>query len=134
MKKYFRNLALAIAVMSLAAACNNNAPAEEAIDTMVPVVDSIVEEVIDSTPVEEVVVEEPVKKATPAKKKATAKKEEPKIGKNVTKEEGVTISTSGGSLKMGTKDGKLTGETTVTTNEGTTIHTNNVGGLKKKKN
>ena len=134
MKKIFRTLALAFAVMGLAAACNNNAPAEEPIDTMVPVVDSIVEEVIDSTPVEEVVVEEPVKKATPAKKKATAKKEEPKIGKNVTKEEGVTISTSAGSLKMGTKDGKLSGETTVTTKEGTTIHSNNLGGLKKKNN
>ena len=134
MKKNFRTLALAIAVMGLAVACNNNAPAEEPIDTMVPVVDSIVEEVIDTTPVEEVVVDEPVKKATPAKKKTTAKKEEPKVGKNVTKEDGVTISTSAGSLKMGTKDGKLTGETTVTTKEGTTIHSNNLGGLKKKNN
>ena len=119
MKKNFRTLALAIAVMGLAAACNNNAPAEEPIDT---------------TPVEEVVVDEPVKKATPAKKQTTAKKEEPKVGKNVTKEDGVTISTAAGSLKMGTKDGKLSGETTVTTKEGTTIHSNNLGGLKKKNN
>jgi hypothetical protein len=46
----------------------------------------------------------------------------------------VTISTAAGSLKMGTKDGKLSGETTVTTKEGTTIHSNNLGGLKKKNN
>ncbi len=133
MKKTFRTLAFAIAVMGLTVACNNNAPAEELVDTIVPI-DTVVEEVIDSTPVEEVVVEEPVKKATTPKKKTTTKKEEPKIGQNVTKEDGVTISTTGGSLKMGTKDGKLSGEATVTTKEGTTIHTNNMGGLKKKTN
>ena len=66
--------AMAIAGMFSFVACNNNAPAEELVDTIVPV-DTVVEEVIDTTPVEEVVVEEPVKKATTPKKKATKKDE-----------------------------------------------------------
>ena len=134
MKKNFRTIALAIAVMGLVAACNNNTQTEEVLDTVV--IDTTpVEVVIDTTPVVDtpVVAAEPVKKA-PAKKKATAKKEEPKLGKSVTKEDGVTITTTGGSLKMGTKDGKLTGETQVTTKDGLTIQTNNKGGLKKKTN
>jgi hypothetical protein len=109
MKKTVKALALALVAMSLAVACNNNnTPAEEPIDTMVPVVDSIVEEVIDSTPVEEVVVDEPVKKATPAKKKA--KKEEPKtevkvdaskmtIGTNNANKGTATLSNKGVSVK-----------------------------------
>lgn len=127
MKKHIRNIAFAIAIMGLAVACNNNpAPEEEPIDT----IDTMVEEMVeDTTPA--VVVEEPVKKAAPAKK--AVKKDEPKVGENITKEDGITISTSAGSLKMGAKDGKLTGETKVTTNDGTTIQTNNMGGLKKKK-
>lgn len=92
MKKTVKALTLALVAMSLAVACNNNnTPAEEPIDTMVPVVDSIVEEVIDSTPVEEVVVDEPVKKAAPAKKKA--KKEEPKTEVKVDASK-MTISTN----------------------------------------
>lgn len=74
MKKQIKLIALAVVAMATATACNNPAPAEEVIDTVVPV-DTIVEEVIDSTAIEEVVVDEPV---TPAKKATTKKKAEVK--------------------------------------------------------
>lgn len=99
MKKTVKVLALALVSMSLAVACNNNAPTEELVDTIVPV-DTVVEEVIDSTPIEEVVVEEPVKTATTNKKKTT-KKEEPKTEVKVDASK-MTINTNQGSSTTAT--------------------------------
>lgn len=142
MKKSVKVLSFALAVMGLTVACNNNAPAEEPIDTMVPVVDSIVEEVIDTTPVEEVVVDEPVKKATPAKKKA-AKKEAPKnevkvdasqmsvktaagTSVSINKQGGATVSTNGakGKVDASKMSVKTSGTTTTVGGGGITIKTN----------
>lgn len=78
MKKQIKLIALAVVAMATATACNNPAPADEVIDTVVPV-DTIVEEIIDSTAIEEVVVDEPV---APAKKATTKKKAEVKKSTN----------------------------------------------------
>lgn len=133
MKKVFRTLFFAIAVMGLATACNNNAPVEEEADTLPVVVEDTV--VVDTAAtveeVAEVIPEEPVKKTAT---KTAAKKEEKKpTNVSVTKEDGVTITTGGTSIKMKkSDDGKLAGETTITTKDGTTIHTNNLGKMGKK--
>ncbi len=133
MKKSFRTIACLIAVMGLAVACNNNNQPAEEIDTVIAPIDTVVAEPVDTVVVEEVVAEEPVKQA-PAKKKATTKKkEEPKLGESVTTKEGVVLSTSAGTLKVGTKDGKFNGETSVTTKEGVTIETAPSKGKLKKK-
>lgn len=78
MKKQFKLIALAVVALATATACNNNTPTEEIVDTVIPV-DTIVEEIIDSTAIEEVVVDEPV---TPAKKTTPKKKEEVKKSTN----------------------------------------------------
>lgn len=141
MKKSIKVLSLALAVMGLTVACNNNAPVEKVIDTVVPVDTVVVEEVIDTLPVEEVVVEEPVKKA-PAKKKAV-KKEEPKnevtvdaskmsvktsTGTSVTinKQGGATVNTKNGEGKIdASKMSVKTGSTNTTVGGGgITIKTN----------
>ena len=132
MKKSFRTIACLIAVMGLAVACNNNNQPAEVIDTVIPPIDTVVAEPVDTVVVEEVVAEEPVKQA-PAKKKATTKKkEEPKLGESVTTKDGVVISTAGATMKVGTKNGKFNGETSVTTKDGVTIETTSKGKLKKK--
>jgi hypothetical protein len=132
MKKSFRTIACLIAVMGLAVACNNNNQPAEVIDTVIPPIDTVVAEPVDTVVVEEVVAEEPVKQA-PAKKKATTKKkEEPKLGESVTTKDGVVISTAGATMKVGTKDGKFNGETSITTKDGVTIETTSKGKLKKK--
>ncbi len=118
--------------MGLAVACNNNNQPAEVIDTVIPPIDTVVAEPVDTVVVEEVVAEEPVKQA-PAKKKATTKKkEEPKLGESVTTKDGVVISTAGATMKVGTKDGKFNGETSITTKDGVTIETTSKGKLKKK--
>ena len=110
---------------------DNNQPAE-VIDTVIAPVDTVVAEPVDTVVVEEVVAEEPVKQA-PAKKKATTKKkEEPKLGETVTTKDGIVVSTAGATMKVGTKDGKFNGETSVTTKDGLTIETTSKGKLKKK--
>ena len=132
MKKSFRTIACLIAVMGLAVACNNNNQPAEVIDTVIAPVDTVVAEPVDTVVVEEVVAEEPVKQA-PAKKKATTKKkEEPKLGETVTTKDGIVVSTAGATMKVGTKDGKFNGETSVTTKDGVTIETTSKGKLKKK--
>ncbi len=132
MKKRFRTIACIIAVMGLAVACNNNNQPAEVIDTVIAPVDTVVAEPVDTVVVEEVVAEEPVKQA-PAKKKATTKKkEEPKLGETVTTKDGIVVSTAGATMKVGTKDGKFNGETSVTTKDGLTIETTSKGKLKKK--
>ena len=75
----------------------------------------------------------PAAKKPAAKKATTKKKEEPKLGETVTTKEGVVLSTSAGTLKVGTKDGKFNGETSVTTKEGVTIETTPSKGKLKKK-
>ena len=132
MKKRFRTIACIIAVMGLAVACNNNNQPAEVIDTVIAPVDTVVAEPVDTVVVEEVVAEEPVKQA-PAKKKATTKKkEEPKLGETVTTKDGIVVSTAGATMKVGTKDGKFNGETSVTTKDGVTNETTSKGKLKKK--
>lgn len=79
MKTNFKVLALAIAAMAFAVACNNAPAEEEVIDT------PVVEEVIDTPVVEEAVAEEaPVQQAAPAKKATTKEK----TVKEVAQEEG----------------------------------------------
>lgn len=141
MKKSVKILAFALAVMGLTVACNNNAPTEELVDTIVPV-DTVVEEVIDSTPVEEVVVEEPVKKATTPKKKTT-KKEEPKtevkvdaskMSVNTASGTSVSINKQGGaSVSTKSGEGKVdASKMSVNTNSGSVSVGN--GGVAIKKN
>ncbi len=141
MKKSVKILAFALAVMGLTVACNNNAPAEELIDTVVPV-DTVVEEVIDSTPVEEIVVEEPVKKATTPKKKTT-KKEEPKtevkvdaskMSVNTASGTNVTISKQGGaSVSTKSGEGKVDASKMSVNTNGGSVSVGN-GGVSIKKN
>ncbi len=75
MKKNFKFAAIALAAFAMMTACNNNAPEEVALDTT-PVMDTVVEEVIDTVVEEEAPVVETAapaaKKQTPAKKKTTA--------------------------------------------------------------
>lgn len=88
MKKVIFNIALAVAVMGLTAACNcSGNKTEEPIDT-------VAEEVVveDTTPVEEVVAEEvaPETKVAPA-----PKKDEPKVKVDVNQEKkGIEIKTA----------------------------------------
>ena len=133
MKKVFRSLALALVVMAMTTACNNNTE-ETPLDTM-----PIEVAAIDTTPVVDTVVmeeETPAPAPAPAKKKTTAKKQQPKPATPVSTEkkqdDGITITTGTASIKMKKgDDGKLSGETTITTNDGTTIQTNNLGKMKK---
>ena len=103
MKKTVKVLSLALVAMAFAVACNNNKTPEEPIDTIVPV-DTVVEELIDTTAVEEVVVDEPVKQAAPAKKKA--KKEQPKAEVKVDASKMTIKTKNGGSVSAG--NGSLT--------------------------
>ncbi len=70
MKKAFRLVALSALVMGLAVACNNNQPTEAVVDSVLEEqIDSIVEDIsIDSALVVE---EEPVATPAPEKKKTT---------------------------------------------------------------
>lgn len=97
MKTIVRNIALAVAVMGLTVACHNNKPAEEVIDSTP--VEEVVEETIEEAPVE---VAEAVE-AAPAAKPA-AKKSEPKVEVN-TNEGGVSV--SAGDTKVEVNEGKL---------------------------
>ena len=78
MKTIVRNIALAVAVMGLTVACNNNKPAEE-------VIDSTVEE-------------------APAQQAAPAKKTTPKVEVN-TNEGGVSV--AAGDSKVEVNSGKI---------------------------
>lgn len=138
MKKTVKVLSLALVAMAFAVACNNNKTPEESIDTIVPV-DTVVEELIDTTAVEEVVVDEPVKQAAPAKKKA--KKEQPKTEVKVdaskmsisTNQGSATISGNGVSTKGKNGEAKVdAGKMTINTNGGGSVSAGN-GGITIKK-
>ncbi len=124
MKKVIFNIALAVAVMGLTAACNcSGNKTEEPIDT-------VAEEVVveDTTPVEEVVAEEvaPETKVAPA-----PKKEEPKLKVDVNKQEkqGVSINTKNTetqvnndgsvSIKAGKTKVEFKGDNTTASSDGT---------------
>lgn len=133
MKKTFRTIAFAIAIMGLTVACNNNA-AEEPVDSMpAPILDTLVEEpVIDTTPVVE---EEPVAPA-PAKKKTTKKAEPAKEVKadasqmTVNTEKGITVSKSGIKLANGEKGSAKVDASGMTVNTGKTSTSVSGEGLK----
>ena len=138
MKKTVKVLSLALVAMAFAVACNNNKTPEEPIDTIVPV-DTVVEELIDSVAVEEVVVDEPVKPAAPAKKKA--KKEQPNTEVKVeaskmsvsTNQGTATISGNGVSAKGKNGEAKVdAGKMTINTNSGGSVSAGN-GSLTIKK-
>lgn len=97
MKTIVRNIALAVAVMGLTVACNNNKPAEEVIDSTP--VEEVVEEVVEEAPVEvaEAVEEAPVQ-AAPAKK-ATPKVE--------VKKDDAGVSVAAGETKVEVNEGKI---------------------------
>ncbi|MCQ2296743.1 MAG: hypothetical protein MJZ45_05040 [Bacteroidales bacterium] len=138
MKKTFRTIAFAIAIMGLTVACNNNA-AEEPVDSMpAPILDTLVEEpVIDTTPVveEEPVAPAPAKKA-PAKKKTTKKAEPAKEVKadasqmTVNTEKGITVSKSGIKLANGEKGSAKVDASGMTVNTGKTSTSVSGEGLK----
>ena len=106
MKTVVRNIALAVAVMGLTVTCHNNKPAEEVIDSTP--VEEVVAETVEEAPVEvaEAVEEAPV---------TEAKKEEPKPNTVIkVDEKGATMTTGKGTaveIKAGenttiTTDGK----------------------------
>ncbi len=139
MKKTFRTIAFAIAIMGLTVACNNNA-AEEPVDSMpAPILDTLVEEpVIDTTPVveEEPVAPAPAKKAT-AKKKTTKKaepaKEEAKVDASkmsVNDGKGITVSKSGIKVANGEKGSAKVDASGMTVNTGKTSTSVSGEGLK----
>lgn len=122
MKKVIFNIALAVAVMGLTAACNcSGNKTEEPIDT-------VAEEVVveDTTPVEEVVAEEvaPETKVAPA-----PKKEEPKVKVKADKSEGLQVKTANTetqvnndgsvSIKAGKTKVEFKGENTTASSDGT---------------
>lgn len=98
MKTIVRNIALAVAVMGLTVACNNNKPAEEVIDSTV---EEVVEETIEEAPVE---VAEAVVEEAPAQQAAPAKKTTPKVEVN-TNEGGVSV--AAGDSKVEVNSGKI---------------------------
>lgn len=123
MKKVIFNIALAVAVMGLTAACNcSGNKTEEPIDT-------VAEEVVveDTTPVEEVVAEEvaPETKVAPA-----PKKDEPKVKVDVNQEKkGIEIKTANTetkanedgsvSIKAGKTKVEFKGDNTTASSDGT---------------
>jgi len=96
MKTIVRNIALAVAVMGLTVACNNNKPAEEVIDSTP--VEEVVEEVVEEAPVVAEAVEEAPVQAAPAKK-ATPKVE--------VKKDDAGVSVAAGETKVEVNEGKI---------------------------
>ena len=102
MKTIVRNIALAVAVMGLTVACNNNKPAEEVIDSTP--VEEVVEEVVEEAPVVAEAVEEAPAQEAPAKK-ATPKVEVKNNDGGVSVSAGDTkVEVNSGKLEVTTKD------------------------------
>lgn len=136
MKKNFRTLAFAFAVMGLAIACNNNAT-EETTDSVIDSTPVVVEEVIDSTPV----VEEAVTPTTPKKtaKKTEATKEEvktPDASKVTIGDASTTVTVKKDGIKVVKGDSKKApdaSKVTIEGNNGSVSGSGNTATMKIKK-
>lgn len=121
MKMKIRIAALALAVMGLTVACNNQ-PAEETIDsTTEMVMDTIIEQVAEEEIVaEEPVAEEPVKKAT----KTQTKKDEGKTLTTATHNESKQVGTAENAIKkIASRNAQKAGLTTETNNQNQKVST-----------
>ena len=115
MKKTFRLLGLSALVLGLAVACNNNQPVEAAVD-------SVIDEVVEEEPIEDVTIdsalmaeEETPAPATDNKKKATTTK---KTNKGVSTTDEVKVSNTAVATKA-TEEPVKAAEASTSTKENT---------------